>query len=58
MRERMISENEFAAAVFIGGMEGIKAEYDMFISKHPTALILPIASTGAATKLIYENYII
>lgn len=55
MRERMLSENEFAAAVFIGGMEGIKTEYDMFISKHPSALVLPIASTGAATKLIYEN---
>ena len=55
LRERMLSENEFAAAVFIGGMEGIKTEYDMFRNKHPNAIVLPIASTGAATKILYEN---
>lgn len=55
MRERMLSENEFAAAVFIGGMDGIEVEYKMFKEKHPEALILPIASTGAATKIVYET---
>jgi len=55
MRERMLSEHDFSAAVFIGGMEGINDEYKMFIEKHPQALILPIASTGAATKIIYDT---
>jgi hypothetical protein len=55
MRERMLSEYDFSAAVFIGGMEGINDEYKMFIEKHPQALILPIASTGAATKIIYDT---
>ena len=63
MRERMLDEFEFSAAVFIGGMEGIEGdkekgiegEYKMFIDRHPQALILPIASTGAATKIIYDN---
>ena len=63
MRERMLDEFEFSAAVFIGGMEGIEGdkekgiegEYKMFIDRHPQALILPIASTGAATKIIYNN---
>lgn len=55
MRKRMLSENSFAAAVFIGGMDGIEVEYNMFRKYHPDALLLPIASTGAATKLIYDN---
>ena len=55
MRNRMFSENKFSAAIFIGGMDGIEVEYNMFIKYHPDALILPIASTGAAAKLVYDN---
>lgn len=55
MRERIFSENEFAAAVFIGGMNGIEDEYNMFKELHPKALLLPVASTGAATKIVYDN---
>ena len=55
MRQKMFSENDFSAAVFIGGMDGIKDEYKMFLEYHPDALLLPIASTGAATKFVYEN---
>lgn len=55
MRRRMFSENEFAAAVFIGGMNGIEDEYNMFKELHPKALLLPIASTGAATKIVFDN---
>lgn len=55
MRETMFSENDFSAAVFIGGMDGIEVEFNMFKEKHPEALLLPIASTGAATKIIYDN---
>lgn len=55
MREEMLHKNEFAAAVFIGGMDGIESEYKMFTEKHPEALVIPIASTGAATKIVYDN---
>ena len=55
MRHRMLSESEFAAGIFIGGMEGVEEEYDMFIEKHPKALVLPIASTGAGAKKIYDE---
>jgi hypothetical protein len=55
MRDRMLSENEYSAAVFIGGMEGIEIEYNLFREKHPNALVLPIASTGAATRILYDN---
>jgi len=49
MRERMFSETQFAAAVFIGGMAGILAEFDMLRRLQPDAKILPIVSTGGAT---------
>ena len=55
MRDKMFKKNKFAAAVFIGGMEGIEDEYNMFKERHPNALLLPIASTGAATRIIYDN---
>lgn len=55
MRSKLINENDFKVGIFIGGMEGINDEYLMFKTKHPNALILPIASTGAAAKILYEN---
>lgn len=55
MRERMFSENTFSAAVFIGGMNGIEDEYKMFIAYQPKALLLPVATTGAATRIVYET---
>jgi len=55
MRMRMFSENTFSAAVFIGGMNGIEDEFKMFRELHPEALLLPIASTGAATRIVYNT---
>lgn len=55
MRDKMIGDSEFSAGIFIGGMEGVEEEYDMFIEKHPKALVLPIASTGAGAKKIYDE---
>jgi len=49
MRERMFKENEFAAAVFIGGMGGIVAEYEMFTQLQPSAKVIPVTSTGGAS---------
>lgn len=50
MRRRMISENTFDAAVFIGGMRGIFDEYQMFMELAPQAAVLPIMSTGGAAE--------
>ena len=55
MRCRMLNDSKFSAGIFIGGMEGVEEEYDMFIEKHPKALVLPIASTGAGAKKIYDE---
>ena len=55
MRNRMLDESEFSAGIFIGGMKGVEEEFDMFVEKYPNALVLPIASTGAAAKMIYDK---
>lgn len=56
MRKQMIVDNEYAAAVFIGGMNGVEDEYEMFVKSHPDAKILPVASTGAAAQMLFERY--
>lgn len=55
MRSKLIFENDFKVGIFIGGMEGINEEYVMFKERHPNALILPMASTGAAANILYET---
>jgi len=55
MRHQMIKGNDFKAAIFIGGMKGVEKEYEIFRLAHPEALLLPVASTGAAAKIIYEG---
>jgi hypothetical protein len=55
MRNILFRENKFKAAIFIGGMEGINEEYKLFIKENPNALVLPIASTGAAANILYEK---
>lgn len=55
MRETMFNSCKFSAGVFIGGMDGVELEYQMFKDLHPDALLLPIQSTGAAAKIIYDS---
>ena len=55
MRERMFSEHEFRAAVFIGGMGGIIEEFELFKRAHPTATVVPVLSTGGAVLQIGER---
>ncbi|RLD44158.1 MAG: hypothetical protein DRI89_03615 [Bacteroidetes bacterium] len=57
MRKRMFSENPVVAGVFIGGMEGIEDEYKLFRDFYPEAIVLPIASTGAASQVVYGEYL-
>lgn len=56
MRKAILEENKFSAAVFIGGMEGVIEEYKMFREFYPDSLTIPIASTGAAAKILYNEY--
>jgi hypothetical protein len=55
MRYEMIVKNKYRAGIFIGGMEGVEEEFYMFREVQPEALILPIASTGAAARIIYDK---
>jgi hypothetical protein len=55
MRERMIGETPFDAGVFIGGMEGVLEEFELFRNMHPNAHVWPIASTGAAARSVFER---
>lgn len=53
MRKKMIVENNFCAAIFIGGMDGVENEYKLFKEAHPDVPVFPIASTGAASRILY-----
>lgn len=55
MRERMFTDQKFIAGIFIGGMEGVEDEYQLFKKYNPKAMALPIASTGAAAKIVFEK---
>ena len=55
MRERMLGENEFESAVFIGGMKGIIDECQLFARLAPGARIVPVVSTGGAARLLGES---
>lgn len=48
MRERMISDFNFTAAVFIGGMGGIVQEFDLLQQLQPNVAPLPVISAAGA----------
>lgn len=55
MREKMIVNNDFVAGIFVGGMEGVIDEFELFTQSNPEAMVLPMASTGAAALEIYKG---
>jgi hypothetical protein len=55
MRKAMLSRDDLAAAVFIGGMEGILAEHTMFTELHPGAKILAVPAAGGAARQLAEK---
>ena len=56
MRVAMISAHNFDAAVFLGGMEGVELEYDIFRRLHPNKPAYPVASAGAAARILFEKH--
>jgi hypothetical protein len=55
MRERMFSEPGYTCGIFIGGMEGVIEEFRMFRAMHRGVPTFPIASTGAAAAILYQE---
>jgi hypothetical protein len=56
MRRTMIASHEFDAGIFLGGMEGVEREYEMFRQIHPDKPAFPIASTGAAARILFNEF--
>ena len=54
MRREMMS-GPFHAAVFIGGMEGVLDEYNLFTSLHVGAVVLPLYAPGGAARDLAIN---
>lgn len=52
MRVRMLSDHDFDAAVFAGGMKGIVDEFFLFRKFQPRAATIPLASTGGAAMVV------
>lgn len=48
MRKQMLSRDDLVSAVFIGGMDGVELEYELFKQFHPSKIILPVPSPGGA----------
>lgn len=54
MRTKMIANHKYHAAFFIGGMEGVEDEFALFTKYHPETIVYPVASTGAAAKILFD----
>ena len=54
LREAMLAD-PFDVGVFIGGMEGVEDEYELFRRMQPATRALPVASTGAAAAAIFKR---
>lgn len=54
MRDAMLKDKNYLAAFFIGGMEGVEEEFELFRKCNPSCPVFPVASTGAAAELIYD----
>lgn len=56
MRHEMLSRSDLVGAVFIGGMEGVQVEYELFRQFHPEAIILPVAAPGGAALNLARDH--
>jgi hypothetical protein len=55
MREAMLSRADLNAAVFVGGMEGVEAEYNLFRKFHPDSKVLLVPSPGGAARSLADQ---
>lgn len=56
MRQEMLSRSDLVGAVFIGGMDGVKVEHELFKQFHPEAIILPVAAPGGAALSLARDH--
>jgi hypothetical protein len=55
MRESMLRSEDFEAAIFIGGMQGIFDEYAIFKTIFPQAKCVVVGATGGASRTLAAN---
>jgi hypothetical protein len=55
MRSTMLRRPGIEAAVFIGGMEGIVAEYRLLQELKPTAQVVFVGAPGGAARILAQN---
>lgn len=55
MRMKMLMDHQYYAGIFIGGMDGVEDEFEVFRQMHNNAKLLPVGSTGAAARIIYNS---
>lgn len=56
MRQMMLAEPGYTCGVFIGGMEGVIEEFQMFRNTHRKVPVFPVASTGAAAAMLFREF--
>jgi hypothetical protein len=54
-RRKQLGTTDFRAAFFVGGMEGVISEFHIFRSFHPQTPAYPLASTGAAARVLLDG---
>lgn len=57
LRTRVFSDFAFDGGVFIGGMNGIIDEHDMFVAAHPKAKVVVVSSPGGAAADLAKRYL-
>ena len=56
MRRRMLGDHRLLSGVFIGGMEGVEAEFDLVRELHPNAPTYAVATTGGAALVLHGRH--
>lgn len=55
LRRAMFTAHNYDGAVFVGGMNGVLDEHELFHKMHPNAAIVPVAQTGAAAAALSKR---
>ncbi len=55
LRHSMLTEHQFLAGTFIGGMEGIISEYLTFLDLRPGVPALPVGAPGGAARMLVDR---
>lgn len=55
MRDRMLRETNPAAAVFVGGMDGILEEFALFTEQFPGRPTYPVSRPGGEARHLFEG---